>query len=150
MQHGIKELRDRRAKIRQSEAFAELDDILDYDERKDDEYVRVSNELGEFTDQVYEYLRKDKLEAYETEADAIGFTYMARAGYFPGEGMKLLNRFIQRAGDYAKKEKGNLDWQGLSLQKRIQNAQSSVGALQRNGVAKGVFASEWQEKVGRL
>lgn len=151
MQHGIKELRDRKAKIRQTEAFEELDNLLDYDNREDDEYVRVSNELSEFTDQVYEYLRKDKLEAYEIEADAVGFIYMARAGYNPNEGLNLLRRFLQKSGDYAqKKEKGNLEWQGLSLQKRIENAQRSVRGLQQSGVKSGSFASDWNEKINKL
>lgn len=150
MMHGLQEMEDRRVQIKAAGAFAELEDELNYDEMEDDEYVRVSNELSDFADQVYEYLVAEKLEGYERDADSLGFVYMARAGYNPAAGLSLLQRFLQNEGDYADKTEGNLNWEGLSLEERIKAARASVSVLQRLGVRDGMHSEEWREKMRTL
>lgn len=123
LQHGVKESKDRRSKIKADDAFSELEDDLDYDERQDDKYVQTSQDLTQWADQVYEYIIHKKLERYEFQADFWGVVYAYRAGYNPDASMKLLQRILNKQGDFEKKM-GELDWQGASLETRIDKLNS--------------------------
>ena len=119
LQHGIQESKDRKTKIRADDAFSELEDDLDYDERQDDKYVQTSQELSALADQMYEYIISDKLERYEFEADFWGLVYMYRAGYNPDAAVDLLQRIVDKQGDF-ERQIGKLMWKGASVEKRIE------------------------------
>ena len=150
MEHGLQELENRKVKISADNAFSELDEQMDYANRQDDEYVKVSQDLSAFADEVFEYLMSEKLEKYEREADSLGFVYMARAGYNPSAGLALLDRFLRSAGDYAEQKQGNLNWQGLSLETRIKEANATVSRLNMMGVSDGMHSDEWRQKIQSL
>ena len=146
MQHGVKEVRDRRAKIKADEAFSELESDLKYDERQDEEVVQTSRELTEMADQIYEYVISKKLESYEHEADFWGMVYAYRAGYEPTAAIDLIQRIHQQQGDF-KNKIGELDWQGASLKERIKNCRGHLKHLNRLKNINSSYAGAWRDNV---
>lgn len=147
LQHGVQETRDRKVKISAEKAFGELEEDMEYGERQDDKYVQVSQDLTAWTDQVYEYIISDKLEAYEHEADFWGMIYAYRAGYNPQAGLDLLKRFKQDVGDF-ETQIGELKWQGTDIDDRISRCQNTRAMLTAYPQLNDDFREEFQEVVG--
>ncbi len=53
-QHGLRKIGRDEARVRESDAFAEMESDLGWDERADDKYVRTNAELTEMADAVRE------------------------------------------------------------------------------------------------
>ncbi len=128
IQHGIRETENRKVRIKSDKAFAELEKEMDYAGRSGDKYVEISNRLSDWTDQVYDYIVKDKLEAYEHEADHWGMVYAFRAGYNPSAALHLLKRFREDVDDF-NTQIGDLEWQGASLGKRLNKCRETRAQL---------------------
>ena len=142
MQHGVQETTEREVHIRRDDAFSQLRQELDYDNR-DDNYARVATELSEWADQVYEYLVSERLNEYEYEADLLGVAYAFRAGYDPSAAVDLLNRLEREQGGFAT-QIGTLEWEGTELEYRIENINEIIGHLNTSRHDSQQFESEYQ------
>lgn len=149
LQHGLKETRQRKVKIDSDRIFNELEEGLDYDEQADDKYVKISRELTQWTDQVYEYIIKDKLEAYKHEADFWGMVYMYRAGYNSQAANDLLQRFKSDAGDFIS-QIGELKWQGTALSERISHCRNTLGMMTAYPQLNDDFRTEYKNMIEGL
>ncbi len=116
--HGSREIEEREIQIRRDEVFRELGQLLNYED-DNDEYERVSEELSSWADQVFEYLVSERLDGYEYEADYWALVYMFRLGYNPESALQLLRRLQLAEGDLDR-EIGILEWQGPTLESRIE------------------------------
>lgn len=116
--HGNREIEEREIQIRRDEVFQELGQLLN-GEDDNDEYKRVSEELSLWADQVFEYLVSERLDEYEYEADYWALVYMYRIGYNPESALQLLRRLQLAEGDFDS-GKGVLEWQGPTLESRIE------------------------------
>ena len=128
LRHGETELRNRKPRLQSSSAFEELENDLGYSDATDDDDIRVSNELSDWADDVYEYLVSGRLETYEFEADHWATVYTYRAGYDP----TALEEYLQRVKDYQgdfNRDMGTLEWQGTSIEQRQMRLRSSMGKL---------------------
>lgn len=106
--HGMVEYKARGTKIRADDAFAEMDEMFEEDER----YDSIDQELSMWADEVYDYVHKDRLEAYEIEADKWAVVYTYLAGLDPYQSVNYLNRINIST------EEGRMEWNGLTLEKR--------------------------------
>lgn len=149
LQHGVQETKDRKVKISSEEAFGELDEELNYDERQDDKYVQVSQNLTAWADQVYEYIISDKLEAYEHQADFWGMVYAYRAGYNPHAAVDLLNRFKQDVGNF-ETQIGELKWMGTDIDDRLERCRNTLGLMTQYPQLNDDNRREFQEMKTRL
>ena len=143
--HGIREMEERDVHIRRDEAFEELRQLLG---DEDDEYRRVSNELSEWADQVYEYLVSERLNEYEYEADYWALVYMYRLGYNPESALRLLQRIQIMEGDF-EYEIGSLEWEGATLESRIEKIKN-VFDRYPHLLEEGIINSEIFESKKRL
>ncbi|MEL7832696.1 M48 family metalloprotease [Fodinibius sp. Rm-B-1B1-1] len=112
--HGLKESKQREAKIQADERFQELEREVD----KQGKYEEVEKNLNQLANEMYEYTIKDRLEEYEFSADYWGIIYMYRAGYHPQDGLDLLKRIRSNHGEF-EDQIGHAKWEGTSLRDRI-------------------------------
>ena len=114
-QHGLKKIGSDEARVREGDAFAEMESDLDWENRADDKYVRTAQELSELADQIHEYFARENNDRDELEADYWGLMYAARAGYVPEAAEALLLRMVAdgKPGD------GTLLWNGVARSKRL-------------------------------
>jgi hypothetical protein len=127
-EHGMQEYKKRRPRIAASNAFEELDNEV----QDTSNYAKVNEELTEWTDEVFDYVSKPRLDKYETEADYWGMVYTYRAGYAPEESIHYLNKMKKGGQEYAA-QKGKMEWSGVPLQERIANLRSSLSKLKLSG-----------------
>lgn len=113
--HGIKESKQRTAKIWVDEHLEELNRELG---NRDGKYKEVEKDLTQLANEMYEYTIKDRLVEYEFSADYWGIVYMYRAGYHPHGGLYLLKRLQINQGDF-EDQIGHAKWKGTSLHDRI-------------------------------
>jgi len=116
--HGIREVEEREVSIKRDEAFVELRQLL-ADEPGNEEYERVTGELSDWADQVFEYIVSERLNEYEYAADYWALVYMYRLGYDPGSALNLLRRIHLEEGGF-QREIGTLEWKGPALENRIE------------------------------
>lgn len=125
-EHGLQEYEKRRPRIHSAKAFEELDtDLAMEDSTK---FTSVDEELSDWTDEVYEYISKPRLEDYEVEADYWGMVYAYRGGYAPEDAIDYLNRMKIAGGNFSE-TRGKLEWTGTPLEKRIKALQRSLKKL---------------------
>lgn len=124
-QHGLKKVRSDEARARESDAFAEMESDLDWENRADDKYVRTAAELTELADQIHEYFARENNDRDELEADYWGLIYAARAGYVPEAAESLLLRMVAegKPGD------GTLLWNGVARSKRIEGCRRGFAKI---------------------
>ena len=127
-QHGLQEAENREIRIRRDEAFSELEQKLGQEGRSE-EYIRVSQELSAWADQVYQYLVQDRLEEYELLADTWGLIYTYRLGYDPSAALNLLRRIRINNGEM-ESSIGQLEWEGATLERRETNLIDSLQEIE--------------------
>ena len=119
-QHGYKELLERMPRIKAASAIDELETAVG--ERESD---KISDELSDMADQIYDYVNQNRLEEYEFEADYWGLIYLYRAGYNPHAGVHLLER-MRNLGGELESEVGELVWKGTPLQERADRLKDQI------------------------
>lgn len=128
--HGMEEYRVRKPRIRMNEMIGELDSQFELSDT-DLELNSMADELTAWTDEVFDFVSKERLEKYEIEADYWGMAYAYRAGYDPKESINYLSRM--RATNDGLKYLGSMEWQGTPLMKRIQSLDASMRKLRIRG-----------------
>lgn len=148
-QHGIQEAENREVRVRRDEVFSELDQKLNQEDRSE-EYVRVSQELSAWADQVYQYLVQDRLEEYELLADTWGLIYTYRLGYNPNAALNLLRRIRIEEGEMGSSV-GKLEWKGVSLENREENILNTLQELEEYDQHPGFeYKTEFLEMIGKF
>ncbi|MDZ7681240.1 MAG: M48 family metallopeptidase [Fodinibius sp.] len=120
--HGMKETKQRQAKIQAEKRFQELDRQFEDD---NDKYAETEQELNQLANQMYEYVISDRLKQYEYSADFWALAYIYRAGYDPHGGLNLLQKIHNKQGDF-EQQIGKAVWKGTSLRKRIVKAENQI------------------------
>ncbi|TNE69439.1 hypothetical protein EP331_14325 [bacterium] len=144
-EHGMQEYEKRRPRVHSAKAFEDLDrELADEDSTK---YTAVDEELSAWTDEVYDYISKPRLEDYETEADYWGLVYAFRAGYAPEEAIDYLAR-LKGSGTDFQRNRGSMEWTGTPLEKRIRAMQKSLKKLRINGGE--TYTREFKEMQARI
>ena len=124
--HGTLEYREREERIRAENAFDELRAKIDQED-PDEELRSLEQKLTDWANEVYDYINKDRLEEYETDADYWGSVYTYLSGYNPAESIKYLNRIrISEA-------EARMEWNGLALENRIKAIGAQMNNFERNG-----------------
>lgn len=144
--HGIKESKKRKTKIKAGERFEELEQEV---KGGKDKYTKTEDDLTQLANDMYEYTIKDRLEEYEFSADYWGVIYMYRAGYHPAGALDLLKRIRHNQGNFTNKI-GHAKWKGASLSDRIIRINNQIDGL---GIPKNFghnYQSIFQEKVATL
>lgn len=123
--HGMKEAKKRKEKIKAEQRFEELNKELKDREQK---YADTEAELTRLANELYEYTISDRLNEYEYEADYWATVYAYRAGYNPEGGLNLLRKIHDLQGDYENRI-GLAKWQDNSLRNRIININNQIDEL---------------------
>lgn len=144
--HGIKESKQREAKIKAGERFEELEREVG---NKGGKYEETEKNLNQLANEMYEYTIKDRLEEYEFSADYWGVIYMYRAGYNPQGGLDLLQRIRSNHGDF-EDQIGHAKWEGTSLHDRIIRIGSQMDQFNLPQDFGHDFQSTFQKKMNTL
>ena len=144
--HGIKESKRRKTKIKTDERFEELEQELEDRKAK---YEQTEETLTRLASEMYEYTIKDRLEEYEFSADYWGIIYMYRAGYNPTGALDLLKRIRRNQGDFEERI-GHAKWKGTSLRDRIIRINSQTNDFNLPQNFGHNYQSAFLQKVGML
>lgn len=124
--HGMLEYRERDEKIRAENAFDELRAKVDA-QSPDADLRTMEQGLTDWAHEVYDYIHKDRLEAYEIDADKWAGVYTYLSGYNPAEAVKYLQR-IQISETEAR-----MEWNGLALENRVKAINRGISHLEKTG-----------------
>lgn len=139
-QHGLKKVGRDEARVKQEDAFAEMEQDLKWDERGDDKYVRTANELSDLADQIHDYFTRENNDKDELEADYWGLVYAARAGYVPEAAESLLMSMVAEGG----KGDSALLWNGVARSKRLEGCRRGFVAIKVDRKELRSFDAEFQ------
>lgn len=112
--HGMNELDNREVKINAENAFTEMRQTV----RGSSQMTEFEQRLTEMADEFYDYINKDRLESYETEADYWATIYTYLAGYNPYSVRDYLKNIYQN------NTVGLGEWNGITIEKRLFNLNS--------------------------
>ena len=144
-QHGLKKIGRDEQRVREGDAFEEMETDLKWDERTDDKYVRTNAELSEMADQIHEYFARENNDRDELEADAWGLIYAARAGYVPEAAESLLLRMVTEGG----KGDSALLWNGVARSKRLDGCRRGFAQIKLERGQLRSFEAEFQAGAGK-
>lgn len=138
-QHGLKKVQTD-VRVKENDAFAEMEGDLAWDERTDDKYVRTANELSELADEIHEYFARENNDRDELEADYWALIYAARAGYVPEAAESLLLSMVAEGA----KGDGALLWNGVARSKRLEGCRRGFGKITLDRAELKTFDAEFQ------
>lgn len=121
--HGMVEYKEREYRFKMEDALSEMRSKLEPEEQASDELRQMEQNITDWTNELYDYINKERLEEYEYEADYWGIIYTYLSGYNPKESIKYLNR-IQVSETEAR-----MEWNRLSLEKRIKAVNDQINKL---------------------
>lgn len=90
MRHGLREMGNRRNVVAADAAFRELDASVERTAEEQAMADSINNELITYRDRMY----AQRVQEFETGADAMAIHYMARAGYSPQALLNLVTRLF--------------------------------------------------------
>ena len=132
--HGMTEMGEREVRRKAKDAFAELEEATEDDEKK---FEQVEEDLARMMEKSYERVVNDRLLKYEKEADQIAASLLGEAGYSP---MGIVNA-VQRITALRANDPSLFDEDYLETQ----NAEERLRTVKRY-----VRANEGQEGGIRL
>lgn len=120
--HGMVEYKEREPRIKMENALDELRAKVDAQD-SNTELREMEQSITAWTNEVYDYINKERLEDYEFDADKWGIIYTYLSGYNPNEAIKYLNRIR------ISETEARMEWNGLSLENRVKAINKQITGL---------------------